>query len=43
LQIAGRDHRSIIARFGEREDEAASRLLEFARAVTGEPAKTSAP
>ena len=36
VQIPGRDHRSIVARFGEREDETASRLLEFARSVVGE-------
>jgi hypothetical protein len=39
VQIPDRDHRSIIARFGERGDETASRLLEFARSAAGEPAK----
>jgi len=36
IQIAERDHRSIIARFGERNDETASRLLEFARSLVGD-------
>jgi acetyl esterase/lipase len=42
VQIAGRDHRSIIGRFGEREDETASRLLEFARSLVGEPPSVGA-
>lgn len=42
VQIPGRDHRSIIARFGERDDETAGRLLEFARGLVGEPAGVGA-
>ncbi len=43
VQIADRDHRSIIARFGERDDETAVRLLEFARSLVGEPTGVGAP
>lgn len=42
VQIPERDHRSIIARFGERDDETSTRLLEFARGLVGEPAGKAA-
>ena len=42
VQIAGRDHRSIIARFGERDDETSGRLLEFVRGLVGEPTAAGA-
>lgn len=41
VQIGDRDHRSIIGRFGEREDETSSRLLEFARGLVGEAGESA--